>query len=232
MEEIGSQFVQRLFSGIIWFTIGMIIFAVLAFLMWWFLVYKKKFNIRAKITSERAGDRNSIIFDQAAIIIDNKDGTKFFRLWDLKLDLPAPKFNVLQSTSHGDYIELYRTSENRIYFLTPSIIDKMKIIKADGKIYPIASQVNRQIDPDMDFWAARRMKENKTLFDTDSIFMKLIPYIPAIMGGMITIFVLYILLDHLPAILAQLTKLAEQMNRQTGADITIGLAAMRLKWKK
>jgi len=222
VSAIGAQFVERIFSGIIWFTIGTLMFLVLAFVMWWFIIYKKKFNIKVKINSERAGDRNQIIFDQAAILRDRKDGTKYFRLWDTKIDLPAPKFNVLQSTSKGDYIELYRTSENTIYFLTPSIIDKTKVIKADGKIYLIAAQTNRQIDPDMDFWAARRMVENKSLFDQDSLIMKLLPYLPAIMGGMITIFVLYILLDNLPQILTQLSELVKEMRSLQGASITRG----------
>ncbi len=222
LGEVGSQFAARLFSGVIWFTVGLMIFLVLVFFMWWFLIYKKKFNIKVKINSERAGDRNQIIFDRAAILRDRKDGTKYFRLWSTKIDLPAPKFNVLQSTSEGDYIELYRTSENTIYFLTPSIVDKKKVIKADGKIYLIASQTNRQIDPDMDFWGARRMQENKSIFDHDSVLMKLLPYLPVIMGGMITIFVLYILLDNLPQILAQLTSLVKELQVLKGADIIIG----------
>ena len=155
----------------------------------------------------------------------------FFRIWGVKLDLPAPRFNVLQSTSSGDYLELYRTSENRIYYLTPSIIDKTKIIQTDGKTYAIASQKNLQMNPDMEFWAARRMEENKKMFDTESIFMKLLPYIPAILGGMVTIFILYILLDHLPGILTQLTELVREMRSLKGADVTIGLAFLRLvKW--
>ena len=233
VSEVGGQFVERLFSGLLWFGIGIIIAAAIFILIYWFLVYKKKFNIEVKITSERAGDRNRIIFDNAAILRDRKDRSKFFRIWGLKLDLPAPRFNVLQSISRGrkvcDYLELYRTSENKIYFLTPSIIDRTKIIRADGKIYSIASQINKQVDPDMDFWGARRTQENKRLFDTDSTFMKLMPYIPAIMGGMVTIFILYILLDHLPGILSALTDLVREMRSLKGADITIGLLLMRLK---
>ncbi len=229
VSEVGGELVERIFSGLLWFGIAIILIGVVGFLIWWFIIYRRKFNIKVKITSERAGDRNKIIFDKAAILRDRKDRSMFFRIWGIKLDLPAPKFNVLQSTSEGDYLELYRTSENRIYYLTPSIIDKRKIIGADGKDYAIASQVNKQINPDMDFWAARRMSENKKMFDTESIFMKLLPYIPAILGGMITIFILYILLDHLPGILSQLTELVREMKSLKGADITVGLAFLRLK---
>lgn len=225
--EVGGQFIEKLFSGLLWFGIGIIIAGVLFFLIWWFLVYKKKFNIKVKVISERAEDRNRIFFDYAAILRDRKDKSKFFRLWGLKLDLPAPKFNVLQATDKGDYLELYRTSENKIYFLTPSVIDRTKVIKADGKIYSIASQTSRQIDPDMDFWGARRVQENKKLFDTDSMFMKLMPYIPAILGGIVTIFVLYILLDHLPGILSALTELVREMRSLKRADIIVGLLLLK-----
>jgi len=203
ISQVGGKFMEKIFSGILWFGIIILIAGVVGFLGWWFFVYKRKFNIKVKVTSERAGDRNRIIFDKAAILRDRKDKTMYFRLWTLKLDLPAPKFNVLQSTTAGDYLELYRTSENRIYYLTPSVIDKKQIVKSDGKLYPIASQKNLQVNPDMDFWAARRMKENKGMFDTDSVFMKLLPYLPAIVGGVVTIFILYILMAHLPEILNQ-----------------------------
>jgi len=229
VSTVGSKLVERIFSGIIWLVVGVLIAGTVGFTVWWFFIYKKKFNITVKVTSERAGDRNRIIFDKAAILKDRKDKSMFFRIWGIKLDLPAPKFNVLQSTSHGDYMELYRTSENRIYFLTPSIIDKTKVIQADGKIYAIASQKNLQMNPDMDFWAARRQQENKKMFDTESMFMKLLPYIPAIMGGVVTIFILYILLDHLPGILSQLTELVREMKSIKGADVTVGLGFLGLK---
>jgi len=227
VSEVGGKLVEKIFSGLLWFGVAIIFIGIIGFLGWWFLVYKKKFNITVKITSERARDRNRIIFDKAAILRDRKDRSMFFRIWGMKLDLPAPKFNVLQSTSEGDYLELYRTSENRIYYLTPSIIDKKKIIQADGKPYAIASQKNLQMNPDMDFWAARRVMENKKFFDTESMFMKLLPYLPAIMGGMITIFILYILLDHLPEILSQLTQLVREMKSLKGADVTVGLLFLR-----
>ena len=228
VSTVGGKFVEKIFSGLLWFGIIVILIGIVGFLGWWFLVYKKKFNIKVKITSERARDRNRIVFDRAAILRDRKDKSMYFRIWGMKLDLPAPRFNVLQSTSDGDYLELYRTSENRIYYLTPSVIDKKNIIKSDGKLHALAVQTNKQIDASMDFWAARRMTENKKMFDTESIFMKLLPYIPAILGGMITIFILYILLDHLPGILQQLTELVREMKSLKGADVTVGLAFLRL----
>jgi len=45
------------------------------------------------------------------------------------------------------------------------------------------------------------------MFDMDSMLMKLLPYIPAAIVSVICIFILYILLDHLPGILSQLQEL-------------------------
>jgi len=224
MSTVGGQFVDKIFSGILWFGIAILIIGVVGFLGWFFIVHKRKFNILVKVTSERANDKNRIIFDKAAILIDRKDKSKYFRLWDLKLDLPSPRFNVLQSTSQGDYLELYRTSEDTIYYLTPSVIDKTKIIKGDGKYYSLASQRNSQIDPDMAFWGTRRLMENKSMFDTESILMKLLPFLPQIFGGMFMIFIMYLLLDHLPGILSQLAELVKEMrmlNGQGGAVATV-----------
>jgi len=221
-QEVGKGLMEKIFSGIIWMLVAFLIAGTIGGLIW-YVMYRKKFNIKVKITSERAGDRNRIIFDKAAILTDRKDKSKYFRIWGVKLDLPAPKFNVLQDTSSGDYIELYRTSQNTIYYLTPSIIDKTKIIKGDGKVYLIANQKNMQMDTDMDFWGARRLQENKKMFDTESMFMKLLPYLPAIMGGFITIFILYILLDHLPGILNTLSELVRELKSLKGAEVTTGL---------
>ena len=211
MGEVGGQLLETVFSGILWFGIAILIIGVVGFLGWFFLVHKRRFSILVKVTSERANDKNRIIFDKAAILVDRKDKSKFFRLWGLKLDLPAPRFNVLQSTSKGDYLELYRTSEDTIYYLTSSVIDKTKIIRGDGKSYLLASQKNKQIDPDMAFWGTRRMMENKKMFDTESLLMKLLPFLPQILGGMFMIFILYIFLDHLPGILGQISELSKDL---------------------
>ena len=187
--------------------------------MWWFLVYQKKFSIKVKVISERANDKNVIIFDKAAILKDRKDGSTYFKLWNLKLELPAPSFNVLQTAGKGDYLELYRTSQNSIYFLTPSKIDKTKTYQHDGKTILLASQRTNKINPDMEFWQVKRKSMNKKMFDTESMFMKLIPYIPQIIGGVIMIFTLYILMSHLPTILTELTSLVKEMKSLKGASV-------------
>ena len=211
--EIGGQLVSRIFSGILWFGIAAVVIGILSFLMWYFLIHRKKFDIEVKIKSVRAEDKHSIIFDKAAILVDRKTKTPFFRIWGLRREFPVPKFNVLQSSNKGDFLEMYRVGEDEFYFLSPSKIDKTRIIRADGKFYALGHQSQIIVDPEMAFWAAKRKEHNRKMFDVDSWLMKILPYLPHIIGGVILIFVLYILMDHLPAILGQLEKLVESMNQ-------------------
>jgi len=56
------------------------------------------------------------------------------------------------------------------------------------------------------------------MFDVDSLLMKILPYIPHIMGGVILIFILYILMDSLPGILSELSKLTKELQSLKGAN--------------
>jgi len=128
--EVAEQFSTRIFSGILWFGLAFLVVAILGGVMWYFIVYRRKFDILVKIISERAQDKDSIIFDKAAILKERKTGTKYFKLWSLKIELPTPPFNILQRTSKGDYLELRRTAEDKWYFLYPPQISKEYIMKA------------------------------------------------------------------------------------------------------
>jgi hypothetical protein len=215
IQEVGSRLISKIFGSLIWVGVGVIVFGVIGYLIWYFLIYKKRFDITVKVKSERAEDKITEFFDKAAILTDRKSGGKYLRVWGLKIELPAPKFNIFQVVGGKDYLEILRTAENKFYYLTPSKIDKRYVLKADGKYYALANQTNMMIDANDDFWRAKRKQQNKDMFSTDSIFMKLLPYLPAIMGGMITIFVLWVLMSHLPGILAQLGDLVSKLNYQT-----------------
>jgi len=221
-SEVASGIFSRVFSGILWFGVAFIIIAALSVLMWYFVIYKRKFDITVKVRSERAEDKENIIFDKAAILIDRKTRTKYFKLWGLKEELPTPPFNILQKTNRGDFMELRRTAENRWYYLLPPKIDGRYIMKTDGKIYPVTKQKTMQIDPDLDYWAEKRKGQNKGMFDPEKLWMKILPYIPIVMGGAIMIFILYILMNYLPEILAQLRELTVELNRRNTAEVTSG----------
>ena len=111
-SQVGGQLVSKITGGVLWGGIALLTICVLVFLGYYFIVYRKRFDIKVKVISERSEDRNQIIFDKAAILYDRKNKSKYFRIWGLKLDLPVPKFNILQSTNTGDYLEIFRTSED------------------------------------------------------------------------------------------------------------------------
>ena len=227
--EVGSQLVGTLTSGILVFGIVAIVIIAVSTMVWYLVFHKKKFDIIVKCISERAGDRNVVILDKAAYLTDRKSKTRYFRIWGMKIDLTAPKFNVLQNAGKSDYLEIYRKADNEFYFLRPVVVSKTQIIKSDGKKYGIAQQESIPMDTDIQFWATKRKSMNKKMFDTESMLMKLLPYIPAIMVGIISIFVLYVLLDHLPEVLAALTKLTSELKGLKQADIVTSL--FLLTWK-
>lgn len=221
-SEVGSKLFSRVFSGVLWFGIGLLILGILAFLGWYFGVYKRKFDIRTMIKSGRAEDKYSILEDWSAILFDRQTKTYYFRVWKLKRDFVVPKYDLMQKTNKGDLVEMYRVSENEFYFLRPPKIDMKRIYTMDGKLHAEARQTQSVVDPEMGFWAAKRKTTNKKMFDTESILMKLLPFLPHIITGVISIFILYILLDHLPGILSELKELTQALSQMQRADIVTG----------
>ena len=224
--EVGGQLAERIFSGILWFGLAVLIICVLGFVLWYFLYYKKKFDIKIKVISERAGANNAEIFDKGAILTDRSTKTPYLRVWGLKRDFTVPKYNVMRKVFEAgkdkDYVEIYRKGQEEFYFLVPPIIDKTQLIKSDGKVYAMASQRQLMVDPEMAFWAAKRKTLNKNMFNAEGVLFKLLPYLGILMGGVIMIFILYILLDHLPGILSELKNLVTEMRTYYRADVITG----------
>lgn len=218
-SEMGSQLTSKIMGSIVWVGIILIVVCAIGGTMWYFLIYQKKFDIRVHVKSRRADSKYSIMVDKAAILTDYTTKSKFFRIWDLRKDLPVPKFNILQATNKGDLLEIYREGEDIFYYLTPPKIENGKVIRSDGKVYLIADQTHSMVDPDLAFWIVKRKGMNKKMFDTESLLMKLLPYLPHIIGGMIMIFMLYVLMDHLPTILKSLESLAGTMANMQKAQI-------------
>jgi hypothetical protein len=219
-KEVGGGLVERLFSGVMWFGIVVILMAAVLFTMWYFFVYMRKFDIEVRIKSNRAEDKYNTIIDKAAILYEWRSKDPYIRVWGLKRDFPVPEFEILQKTSKGDLLELYRAGEEEFYFLTPSKIVRTHILKKGGVRIPIATHKQEMQDTDMAFWIETKKDANEKMLNTKNLFMKLLPYIPYIMGGMIIIFILYILMDKLPGILQSLNDLVESMNRLQAAQIT------------
>lgn len=229
----GSALLSKIFGSILWLGIGVIIIAVVGFILWYFGYYKRKFDIKVMIKSEREGDRYSLLEDKAAILFNNKERFYFLRLADTKIDLPAPPYMAIQRSNKGDVIELWRKSEDEFIYLTPGTINKKIVMRVDGSLINVAQIEQKQLEGDIAYWNVKRKGQNKKLFDKDSILMKMLEFAPQIIGGMILIFILWILFDKLPAILSQLSNLVSEMRTMKQADIiTYGLSLLSIKkWK-
>lgn len=220
---VAGGFVDRIFSGILIFGIVTVVVLAIAGTLWFFLVYRRKFDIDVKLTSKRAGDRDYIVFDRAAILADKKSKAKYLKLWSQKIELKLPTFNILQRSNRGDYLEILREGENRFYYQLPPKVDRKVMVRSDGSMIPIAEQSTKLIDPEMEYWSTKRKGMNKGMFDQEQVWMKLVPYIPQLLAGVFIVFILWIFMRYLPQILQQLQELTSELNRQQTAQVVTGI---------
>ena len=221
--DVGGFIADKIFSGILWFGIAVIVIIAISGVFYYLYYYRRKFDILAKIKSERAGD-TKIYYDKAAIFYDKKDRTSYLRLLDGKIDLPIPPFNIIQKTiwprGTKDMVELLRVGEKTYIYLLPAKIVKSKVVRQDGKVYTIGETDQMMVEGDVDYWNTLRKQKNKSLFGTDSLLMKILPWIPHIITGVFIIFILYIFMDSLPGILSELKGLVTEMKTLKGAEVT------------
>lgn len=218
--EAGSNLISSVTKGGVWIILVLAAVGLVGGVMYYLFIYRRSFNILCKVISERASDPRTF-FDYASIRHDKKNNVKYFKLLGLKVELPVPPFKILESTNKGDYLEIWRKSEDEFVFLAKPRIDKEKMIRADGKVYPVSFMTQRQIEGDM-YWMTRRMEDNKKLLSQDSIWMKLLGWAPQIIGGIIVMLMLWIVLSKMPPLVDALTKLAQELNSLKGATVVTG----------
>ena len=209
ITETGAQLFGSVTGSVLWIGLAVIFILIIGGTMIYFAWYRKKFDIKVKINSKRSGDL-SVFFDKAAILNDRKTKTKYFRLLNTKYDLTVPPFKVLTKTNKGDYLELYRKSEEEFVYLMPGHIVEEEIIGNDGRLHKVNKELQNHLESDT-HWYMTRKEKDKHLFDTESILMKIIPFIPHLVGGVLMIFLLYIVFDKLPPMIASMQQLAESM---------------------
>lgn len=217
--ERAASIGKLLLSGGAIVIIVLIIVACLAG-VGFYIKYRRKFDIDVEVVSERSGAEPVTYRDRAAILIDGATKAKYFKLWYDKADLPVPPYNILNRIGGRDRLRIWKKSENEYYFLTPPQIDKKLIVKQNGKTYRIATEKYIPVETNINYWNIKRKGQHKKLFDTESLLMKILPYIPLIVGGVFTIMILYILMNYLPPILASLKDLAIELQSLKGAEVT------------
>ena len=221
VTEVTSQLFGGIFTGAIWVMVALLfIMAIGGFAF--YIRYRKKFDIMVEVRSERDDGKVSVFYDRAAILRDKKTKHSYLRLLNLRMELPEPGFQYLQRTNKGDLLRLFRKSDNDFTVITDSTVLKDQVVAIDGKIYKKTQEQYKQVEGDVAFWNVKRKQENKGLFDTESILMKLLPFIPHIMGAVISLFIVYILMDSLPGILTQLSSLTSELTKLTTAQATSG----------
>ena len=213
-----SGYLPNIFNITFLVLFGLVILGAVIGIIYYFVIYPRKFNITVKINSDRSNEQ-SILWDKAGILYDRANKSKYFKLLKGKFELEAPPFRILQSTNKGDYLELWRKSEDEFAFLTKPKIDKEWIVRADGKLYPIARMKQRQVEADW-YWIAKRKQEDRGWISPEGFFTKFVQMLPIIIPSVFMLIILFVFLDRLPGILASLADLIEKANKLYGVAST------------
>ncbi len=208
ITEVGGEIFKNIFSISVIGIAALVGLGIIIGIIYYFAIYRKKFDIKVKINSERANEPY-IVWDKAAILYDRATKSKYFRLLHTRVELVAPPFRIIQSTNKGDYMELLRKSEDDFVFLTPPRIDKKTIIRMDGKAYPVARMKQRQIEGDL-YWMVKRKQEDKSWISPEGLFTKILQMLPTLIPAVFMLIILFIFIDRLPDILGSLANLIEK----------------------
>jgi len=220
MVELGEfgNVAGDIFGNVFTVTVGafvvILILGVIGFFSYYFLIYKRKFDINVKVISNRAKDPN-IVLDKGAILYDGREKENYLKLWGLKKELNIPPFNVMIKSDKGDYIELLRNSEDGFCFLSPPRIENQRIIRTNGKAYPVANIIQRQIELDSAWLIKRKARDRKT-FDPDTLLSKLLIYAPQLISGSLMVILVLFLLNSLPDLINSLSALAQELSSLKG----------------
>jgi len=222
-----QETIGNIFSGVIsgtvgvafWITLTLIVIGCIGGLIFYFLVYKKRFDIKVKVRSTRAHDP-AIFFDKAAILYDKETKTKYLRLEGLKVDLEIPPFRIFEKTNEGDYIELLRVSEDGFRFLTPAKIDRKYYIKKNGKLYAFADSKQREIESDI-YWILGRKQKNKKIVSPEGLLMTLLQYTPHLITLAICFMMIWVIMDKLPEVISVVQTAAEAI-KSANQPVVVG----------
>lgn len=216
--SIGSALITKLTTGTI-VIIGVIILCAVLFGIGFYVKYLSQFIYDIEIKSLRssgAGNQGSsykIIKDKGAFIRNKRDKKTWFRLRNQRVDLPIPPLECMQIGVKGkNFIKILQKSDEEYYYLLPDKIETTMIIK-DGIEIMLGQETAKIVDGDVAYWNIQRKKDNKKLFDPESMIMKLLPYIIPALMIIGVVFYTYIWLDKAPAIIEAGRQVAEALDR-------------------
>lgn len=229
MAEVGeaiSGTLGSIFSGSVLVAsligVGLLVLAVVGSAIYYFGIYKRKFNIIARITSRRSEDNNKVFFDRAAILFDKKKDTRYLRLLNTKVDLEVPKFNILTNTNWGDYVDIVRESELGFRFLTSPRIARGVAVGLDGKLKKINKRTQIPIEQSVQF-ILDRQRQNKSIIDPESFLLKLLSFAPQIISMVMSMMILWVVFRYAPDFLSQLTRSIQELKAANAPTIIEGM---------
>ena len=227
--DVGKQILDRVVSGGV-LVVGGIILSLFILGIGLYIRYLRQFNIKVEIKALRgSGGRGEPIYkivnDTGAFITNRKDHSEWFRLRGERVDLPLPPLECLQLDAKGkNNIKIYQKSATEYYYLLPDTIDVKNIIR-NGKQIPVAQGELKIVEGDISYWNILRKKDNRKIFDTESLFMKLLPYIIPVLMFMLVIFMTYMITDHwgeFSSAAQALKEAAYALRDTTSAAVTTG----------
>lgn len=229
VEQVSNNVFGILFSGSI-VIVGILLLCAVIVGVALYVRYIRQFNIFVEILSLRStgtsqGNTNKIIFDKGALIYDKKDKSWYFRLLSYKIDLPTPPFNVLQNSTKGNVLRILQKSNEEFVYLMPDVIDQYNIVDSEGKVIPIATLTLKQVEGDVSYWNQIRKRTNRKLFDTESLIMKLLPYLVPLLMFMLVIFMTWIIVKNfnvLESVARELRITSEILKSTTTPNVITG----------
>lgn len=191
---------SRLVSGVAMgglIIVGLIILGGIILGIGFWIRYNSQFIYKVEIRSRRSSGLSNvssikIIEDKGAFIRNKKEKTVYFRLKNQGVDLLPPPLECIQLGLKGrNYVKIYQASDEEFYYLLP---DEVSLV--DGKNNEKLAETNAKvISGDAAFWNSVRKRENRKMFDTEGLIMKLLPYIVPVLMFMLVIFMTYMVMD-------------------------------------
>lgn len=226
-QTAGNEILGKIVTGSI-MLIGALFIAGIILGTALYIRYLRQFNIKVEIKSLRgSGSRGEpiykIISDVGGFVENKQDKTRWFRLKGEKIDLPSPPLEALQLDASGvNHLKIYQRSDTEYYYLLPDRINTSVVVR-DGKVIPVAQMELKISDGDVVYWGQLRKKQDRKMFDMESMLMKIIPYIGLMILFVGVVFLSYMITDNWGTFAAAadaLREAAEALKDMSTAQVT------------
>jgi hypothetical protein len=200
VQDVATRLLDTIISGSIYVFVALMMISIIVVVLLW-VRHIRKFNIIVELKSLRGSGTKGepvykIVDDKGGMIFDKKDKRWWLRLKKERVDLPPPPLDCLEVRADGrNQLKIYQKSQEEYYYLIPDRIDLEYVMKA-GKKVPLAQAKLNIVEGDISYWNSLRKRDNRKLFDTESLILKALPYVGMFLMFISIIFLTYIISDH------------------------------------